>query len=95
MTEQELISIITRELTNHNRKKIVGKAMPSHRILTRRIFKLRVQVKKILKESPREQAHIINEYIEKSAKLADRKCLYQYKQGIKDSVRILKQLNYI
>lgn len=95
MSEQEIFSMIIDELTEHaleeRRKELAAKNKDYNADLLPLSRQLETIVSRLLKED----ADIINRYINKSSAIADGDCTFLYIQGAKDCVRLLKGLGVI
>ena len=91
MTEQELISMVIDEITEH---KLSHYRMKNKEINTE-LTQLGSKVQSVLSELSAGKADIINLYIAKHAALADKDCAFLYEQGVKDCVKLLKRLGVL
>ncbi len=94
MTEQELISMVIGEITEHKLSHYRMKNK-EYKELSTELTQLGSKVQSVLSELAVGKADIINLYIAKHAALADKDCVFLYEQGAKDCVKLLKRLGVL
>lgn len=94
MTEQELISMVIDEITEHKLSHYRMKNK-EYKELSTELTQLGSKVQSVLSELAVGKADIINLYIAKHAALADKDCVFLYEQGAKDCVKLLKRLGVL
>lgn len=94
MTEQELISAVIDEITEHKLSHYRTKNK-EYKELNTELMQLGSEMQAVLSELSAEKADIINLYIAKYAALADKDCAFLYEQGAKDCVKLLKRLGVL
>lgn len=95
MTEQELILTVIDMMTEYNLSQYRKSNDEGYKTLNEEILGLSSELQKIMNDLPRDKATIIDNYITKTAMVAEKDCRYLYIQGAKDCVRSLKQLGVL
>ena len=95
MTEQEIITMIVDEVKEYWLSQFRNEGDEEQTQLAEEIKKLGNRLQELLPNVPNETADVVNQYVAKSAFLADKDCAFLYVQGMKDCVRILKGLGIL
>lgn len=95
MSEQEIFSMIIDELTEHALEERRKELSAENKDYNAELLPLSRQLEAVLARLAKEDADIINRYINKSSAIADSDCTFLYIRGAKDCVRLLKGLGVI
>lgn len=95
MTEQELISIVIDMITEYNLSQYRKSDDEGYKALNEEILEVSDELQKIMNDLPTNKAEVIENYITKTAMIAEKDNKYLYIQGAKDCVRSLKELGIL